>query len=80
MYGFVKPNFTVLDVALAAARYHLFGNVKLQQRLETTTKITKSLYAPTPPESGPCARAEHSLAKSALLQIPSAELRGRKIG
>ena len=55
MYGFVKPNFAVLDVALAAARYHLFGNVKLQQRLETTTKITKSLYAVMPPESGPCA-------------------------
>ena len=54
MYGFVKPNFAVLDVALAAARYHLFGNVKLQQRLETTTKIAKSLYASMPPESGPC--------------------------
>ena len=54
MNGLVKPNFAVLDVALAAARYHLFGNVKLQQRLETTSKITKSLYASMPPESGPC--------------------------
>ena len=80
MNGFVKPNFAVSGVALVAARYHPLQNDKLQQRLGTTSEITKSLYAPTPPESGPCARAEHSLAKYALLQIPSAELRGRKIG
>ncbi len=55
MNGFVKPSFAVLDVALAAARFHLVGNVKLQQRLETTTKIAKSLYAVMPPESGPSA-------------------------
>ena len=54
MNGLVKPNFAVLDVALAAARYHLVGNVKLQQRPDTTSKIAKSLYASMPPESGPC--------------------------
>ena len=55
MNGFVKPNFAVSGVALVAARYHPIENVMPQQPLEAATKITKSLYALMPPESGPCA-------------------------